>query len=479
MMVHRTRPDGHRDLDQLAAAVRSPVRRPGDAGYDSAVSTWNVARPLRPATVVEARSAKDVAAAVRWAARHGMPIGAHNTGHGAVSNAEGGLLVSTRALDSVEVDAASRVATVGAGARLGALTAAAAPYGLATVQGSTGSVGVGGFISGGGLGVMSRTFGLAADHVVSMDVVTVDGELRNVDATHEPDVFWALRGGKGNFGIITAIRMSLVPLRSFYGGGIFFDGAHASAVMHAYRTWTAAHSDRTSSSVALLRLPPNPALPEPIRGRFVVHVRMAHVGDAAEGREQAADIGRAAPVLLDLMREMPPAELDGVHMDPPGPLPFFDRGGLLDRLPAEAIDALVGVVAEPGSPLTLVDLRLMGGAIADPRGAASDAVPGRQAAFNLFSLVPDISPFAQAAPGAVAALFAALGPWLSGGALPNFLGRRSDPADVLAAWPVAQRGRLLAVKRRWDPDNLFRIGHALLPSSADRTLQDGYREVAS
>jgi|tagenome__1003787_1003787.scaffolds.fasta_scaffold20982131_4 FAD/FMN-containing dehydrogenase len=475
-MHHSRTTDAH--LDQLAAAVGSLVWRPGDAGYDAAVSTWNVARRLTPAVAVEARDARGVAAAVRWAARHDLAIGAHNTGHGAVANAQGALVVSTRALDSVEVDPRSRIATVGAGARVGALTAAAAPHGLATVQGSTGSVGVGGFVSGGGLGVMSRTFGLAADHVVSMDVVTADGTLRTVDATHDADLFWALRGGKGNFGIITSLRMSLLPLRSFYGGGIFFDGAHASAVVHAYRTWTAGHSDRTSSSVALLRLPPDPALPDVIRGRFVVHVRMAHAGDSAEGAGLAADIRRAAPVLLDLMREMPAAALDAVHLDPPGPLPFFDRGGLLDRLPAEAVDALVSTVARPDSPLTLVDLRLMGGAIAAPTGAPS-AVPGRDAAFNLFSLVPDVAPFADAAPGAVAGLFAALDPWLSGNALPNFLGRRSDPAAVRAAWPVAQRERLLALKRRWDPDNLFRLGHALVAPSGDLALGEGQGEAAS
>jgi hypothetical protein len=476
MMHQTTGPDEH--LDQLAAAVGSPVWRPGDAGYGPAVSTWNVAVRLRPAVVVEARTARDVAAAVRWGARHDLPIGPINTGHGAVANAQGGLLVSTRALDSVEVDPVSRVATVGAGARVGALTAAAAPYGLATVQGSTGSVGVGGFVSGGGLGVMSRTFGLAADHVISMDVVTADGELRTVDATHETDLFWALRGGKGNFGIITSIRMSLLPLRSFYGGGIFFDGVHASAVLHAYRTWTSGHSDRTSSSVALLRLPPDPTLPEAIRERFVVHVRMAHAGDSTEGGRQAADIARAAPVLLDRMTEMPAAALDAVHMDPPGPLPFFDRGGLLDRLPAEAIDALVTTVAAPGSPLTLVDLRLMGGAIADPKGEPG-AVPGREAAFNLFSLAPDIPPFAQAAPGAVAGLFTALDPWLSDNVLPSFLGRRSDPADVLAAWPVAQRDRLLAVKRHWDPDNRFRLGHALEAAPEHRTRHHDRGKAAS
>jgi len=468
-MHHASSTDG--SLDQLAAFLTSPVWRPGEAGYDAAVSTWNTAVRLRPAVAVEALSARDVAAAVRWGARHNLPIGSHNTGHGAVANAEGGLLVSTRALDAVEVDVGTRVATVGAGARVGALTAAAAPYGLATVQGSTGAVGIGGFICGGGLGVMSRTLGLAVDHVISLDVVTADGELRTVDATHDPDLFWALRGGKGNFGIVTSIRLSLLPLTSFYGGGIFFDGAHAAAVLHAYLAWTSGHSDLTSSSVALLRIPPDPALPEAIRGRFVVHVRMAHIGDGAEGARLAADIRRAAPVLLDVVTTMPVAALDAVHQDPPDPLPCFDRGGLLDSLPTEAIDPLVSTVADPRSPLTLVDLRLMGGAIQDPKGAPS-AVPGRDAAFSLFALVPAVPPLAQAAPAAMTGLFAALDPWLSDTTLPNFLGRHTDPAHVRAAWPIDQREALLAVKRRWDPDNRFRLGHALMASSGVERSDD-------
>ena len=193
------------------------------------------------------------------------------------------------------------------------------------MQGSSGSVSVAGFVSGGGVGVLSRTYGLAADHVLSIDVVTADGRLRTVDARHDLDLFWALRGGKGNFGVITGLRLSLIPLTAFYGGGLFFDGAHASTVLHGYRRWITSHSDRTSSSVALLRLPPDPGVPEALRGRFVVHVRMAHVGDHEEGARLAADVRRTAPVLLDLIGELTPAAMDAVHQDPPGPMPTYEQ----------------------------------------------------------------------------------------------------------------------------------------------------------
>lgn len=451
-----------RDIDELRAAVTSAVWLPGEDGYHRAVSTWNVGVQLRPAAVLSAHTAADVVAGVRWAAQHKMPVGAHATGHGAVANADGALLINTSQLNTVEVDAQARTATVGAGARLAALTAAAAPHGLAALQGSSGSVSVAGFVSGGGLAVLSRTYGLAADHVRSIDVVTADGELHRVDAGHDPDLFWALRGGKGNFGVITAICTSLIPLTSFYGGGIFFDGTDSSAVLHAYRRWIAGHTERTSSSVALLRLPPDPALPDALRGKFVVHVRMAHIGDNDEGARLAAAIRGAAPVLLDMMGEMAAAAMDAVHQDPSGPMPAYEQGCLLDDLTPDTIEAVLArTAAVPDSPLILVEIRHLGGAIAR-RPDVLSAVPGRDAAFSLFTMAPDVPPSAQAAPAAVAALIAAVTPWRSASALPNFLGRRTDPELVVAAWSADDRERLLAIKQWWDPANLFRLGHAIV-----------------
>jgi FAD/FMN-containing dehydrogenase len=261
METYEIAPPATLNVDELRAAVTSPVWLPDDEGYAREVSTWNLGVKLRPAAVLSARSAADVEEGVRWAAQGKVPVGAHATGHGAVANADGALLVNTSRLNDVDVDGPALTATVGAGARLNELTAAAAAHGLAPLQGSSGSVSVAGFVLGGGLAVLSRTYGLAADHVHGIDVVTADGTLRTVDASHEPDLFWALRGSKGNFGVVTAIRMPLVPLTSFYGGGLFFDGAHASALLHAYRHWITSHTERTSSSVALLRLPAEPGLP--------------------------------------------------------------------------------------------------------------------------------------------------------------------------------------------------------------------------
>ncbi len=453
------------DLAGLRSACAAVVAAPGDDHYDEETATWNLAVRLRPSLVVGARSADDVVNAVRWAARRGMAVGVNATGHGAVPNADGALLINTSRLARVTVDPDRATATVGAGARMADVTAAAARHGLTPVQGSSSSAGAAGFTLGGGLGVMSRTLGLAADRVLSIDVVTSDGQPRTVDADHHPELFWALRGGKGNFGVVTSYRTALDPLASFYGGGLFFDGAHAADVLHAYRDWITGLDEPTSSSVALLRLPPDPAVPEPIRGRYVVHLRVAHAGGSAEGARLADGIRPAAPVLLEALGERPVTALDLVHQDPPVPVPVHERGCLLDQLTPGTIDAVVREASAPGSPLMLAEIRQLGGAIArDP--ATPNAVPGRAAPFVMFALALDIPPLAGAGPRAVAALLDAVRPWRSPVTFPNFLGRSCTPAEVRAAWPDQARARLLEVKQGWDLDNMFRVGHALLPAPA-------------
>ncbi len=452
-------------LAGLRSAVSGAVTVPGQDGYDEEVATWNLAVRLRPAVTVGARTADDVVNTVRWAARLGLAVGVNATGHGPADNADGAVLISTRHLAQITIDPAGATATVAAGARIGDLTAAAAPYGLAPVQGSSGSVGAAGFTLGGGLGVMSRTFGLAADRVLSIDVVTSDGCLRTVDADHHPELFWALRGGAGNFGVVVSYRTALERLSSFYGGGLFFDGEHAREVLHAYRSWVGGLTERTSSSVGLLNLPPDPAVPGPIRGRFVAHLRMAHAGDQAEGARLARSMRAVAPVLLDGLGEMPVTALDMVHQDPPVPTPAHELGCLLEELAPDVIEAVVRAVSAPGTALMMVEIRQLGGAIARPP-AVPNCVPGRAAPFVLFAIALAVPPSAEAGSRAVTSLLDAVQPWRSPVTFPNFLGRSYRPAEVQAAWPAESRARLLEIKHGWDLANLFRVRHALLPASS-------------
>ena len=248
------------DLAELASALHGEVFPPDHDGYSAGVAPFNLATTHRPAVVVAAESTADVAAAVRFAAKHGLPVGVQATGHGAVTAIDAGVLISTRAMTHVSIDPIERTATVGAGARWKAVVEAAAAHGLAPLNGSSSDVGVVGYTVGGGLPLMGRTFGFAADHVQRMTVVTADGAVREVSPESEPDLFWGLRGGKGNLGIVTEMTVDLVPVNRIYGGGIFFPGEHAPALLRAYRDWIAGLDEQTNTSIALLRLPPIPDL---------------------------------------------------------------------------------------------------------------------------------------------------------------------------------------------------------------------------
>jgi FAD/FMN-containing dehydrogenase len=449
------------DISGLAADVSGPVLGPGDPGYAEEVAGFNTAVVHRPAVVVGAATAQDVSTALRYADAHGLPVAVQATGHGANMPFESGLLISTRRLDSVSVDPATRTATLGAGARWREVIDAAAEHGLAPLSGSSSDVGAIGYTIGGGLPVMCRTFGFAADRVVGADLVSADGALHRVDADRDPDLFWGLCGGKGNLGVVTGMTVGLVPVDTVYGGGIFYADEHIPAVLHGYLDWTATLPEETSTSVAILRLPPAPTLPEPIRGRTVAHLRVCHVGDQEEGARLVAPMRGIAAPLLDHVQEMPYTAVDSIHSDPDHPVPFCQGGVLLGELVHETVDALLGAAGpQVHAPLIVCEVRHMGGALR--RGpAAGNAVSGRAAAYCLNAVGLMTPETGEAAPAAVAAVLDAAEPWSTGGTLLNLHGRPGDEADRARAWDLATYRRLAELTRRLDPAGLLRHEHAI------------------
>jgi FAD/FMN-containing dehydrogenase len=447
-------------LDSLD--LTCPVYRPGDDGYAAEVFSWNVAHPPQPDVVVGATCAEDVATAVRWAARHGLRIGVQATGHGAVSTMTGGLLVSTRRLDTLTIDPAAGTARIGAGVKWARVIEAAAPFGLAPLTGSSSDAGAVGYTVGGGLGPLGRRYGYAADHVHTLEVVTADGAVRTVDARRDPDLFWAVRGGKANFGIVTAMTIGLVPVARLYGGGIFFPGAAAGEVLHAYREWAATLQEETTTSIALLRLPPLPELPEPLRGQFVVHLRVAHLGDAASGEALLAPMRAVAPAIIDAVGEMPYTSVDAIHSDPVDPMPYWERAVALADLPAEAVDRLLELVGpQTQVPLAIVEIRQLGGALSRP-AAVPNAVPARDARWSLLVIAPLVPELADVAPQVGGAVLDALAQYRTAtGPNLNFAGA-ADPRTLLASWSPADRNRLLAIKQAYDPQNLFSARQSII-----------------
>jgi FAD/FMN-containing dehydrogenase len=445
------------DLDALVAG---PVLRPADPDFGAEVAPFNRTHTPRPALVVGATSADDVAAAVRWAALRGRRIAVQATGHGLTSDLEGAVLVSTRRMAQVAVDPVARVARVGAGARWAQVIEAATPHGLAPLVGSSSQVGVVGYTLGGGTGPLARRYGFAADLVRRVQMVTFEGEVREVDTENEPDLFWAVRGGKGNFGIVTELEFELVPVARLYGGGIFFPGEAAADLLHAYRRWVTTLSEDTTTSIALLRLPPLPTLPESLRGRFVVHLRVAHLGSAEEGAALVAPMRAVAPAIMDLVGEMPYAAVDSIHMDPTDPMKMWERGTALAVLPAEAVDAVLAVAGpDVDVPLFMVEIRHLGGALGRP-AAVPNAVAGRDAAFSVFAIGPMDGPVAEVVPAITQSVVDRVAPWSTGGSLLNFLGQ-AGPERVRGVWNPMDRARLVDVKRRYDPANVFAFGQPI------------------
>ena len=441
------------DLTWLSGQLEGPLLVPGTPAYDAEVAGFNLAHTPRPALVVAARSAADVGAAVAFGHRHGLRVVAQATGHGLVDDREGTLMVSTRSLTGVEVLPERRTAWVAAGCRWREVVEAAAPYGLAPLSGSSSNVGAVGYTLGGGIGLLARRYGFAADHVRSLTLVTADGVVRQVDRRRHPDLFWAVRGGKVGFGIVTEMEIDLVEVARFHGGGLFYPGAQAGAVLEAWRTWSAGLPEEVTTSIALLRLPADPHLPPPLSGQFVVHVRYAHLGEADEAEQLLAPMRAAAPVLVDTVGELPYAAADAVHMDPPTPMPCYDHGLALDSLTRDTVDTLVDAAGpDSDSVLTAIELRLLGGALALP-AASPYAVVCRHAAYGVYVLGVPAGPAAAMVPAQVEAVVAALEPWRRG-ALVNFLGAASR-AEWRAAWSEADRTLLATVARQHDPDDVF------------------------
>lgn len=446
------------DIAALRAAVRGAVHRPTDPGYP--LAGFNVAVSMRPWAVVDVLDADDVAAVVGFAAAAGMTVAVHATGHGATAVDGHSIVVRTAALDTCEVHAASRTARIGAGVRWQQVLDAAAPHGLAPLCGSSTTVGVVGFLSGGGIGPLVRTYGASSDHVREITVVTGLGEVIRATAEENAELFWGLRGGKGTLGIITEVVVDLLPLPALHGGAVYFDGAEAARVIRGWRDLTTDLPDEVGTSLALLRLPSLPGVPPMLAGRLTVAVRYAGVGETVDHIALAARLRAFGEPLLDAVGPMPYAAIGAIHADPADPMPVTERAELLAELTDDTIDALVGNAgAESGSSLSVVELRLLGGAF-----AAAPAVPSalchRRAALTFTAIGVLAPPVADRVIVDAERVVAALTPWTTGGRLPNF-GASTSPDDIRRCYDDDTVAWLSALADQLDPHGVFRVGQVV------------------
>jgi FAD/FMN-containing dehydrogenase len=429
-----------------------------DANWDLDRRAFNLLVDQQPAGIALPQNADDVSNAVRSAAAEGKRVAAQCTGHnaaplGSLSNT---VLLRTAGLGGVRIDAEAGNARVGAGALWADLVPEASELGFGTLHGSSPNVGIAGYTLGGGVSFYHRKHGLACNRVTALELVNASGEQIRIDAGNEPDLFWALRGGGGAFGVITALEFDLLRLPEIFAGALVFPAEQANEVLHGWHEWTGTMPEEMTSSGRLMNFPPIPEVPEPFRGKSFAVLEVIYCGDPAEGEGLVAPLRGLGSAGMDTIQAQPPAGIAELHMDPPDPVPYSSESMLTGELPAAAIDSLLEAVGPgSGSQLISVELRHGGGALsrAPEDAGALAALPGSFLAFGV-GFVP--VPAAMAPTRAwLDAFKASLEPYYAG----NYFNFVEESFDITRIFPPDVLERLRQVKQRYDPENLFHSNH--------------------
>jgi FAD/FMN-containing dehydrogenase len=437
----------------------------GSPGYEAARAVWNGSVDLHPAVIAQCRTTADVVAAVRLAREAGVPLAVRGGGHSVsgASSCDGGVVVDLSTMRGVTVDAVRRVAVVEGGATWADVDAATGVHGLATTGGLISTTGVAGLTLGGGLGWLQRRYGLSCDNLRGAEVVTADGHVIPTSGSERPELLWGLRGGGGNFGVVTSFEFDLHPVSTILGGLLMFPLDRGVEVLTTFREWAPDAPDDASLLAGIMTAPPAPFVPPELTGQKVVVLVGCWCGDHAEGVASLAPLRALGPA-VDLFGPMPYPALQGM-LDagaPPGIRNYF-RGGFVADLTDEIISVVLDHGARLPSPMAQIHFHQMGGAVGRVPEDAS-AVNGRAAGytFNLISTWTD--------PGEDAvhleanhALSAALGPLSMGTTYLNFA-VETGIDRVRAAYGEAIYGRLARLKREYDPTNLFRRNHNVRPA---------------
>jgi FAD/FMN-containing dehydrogenase len=449
---------------KLQSRIDGRVLTAGDDAWDSSRQTFNLTHDQQPAAVVRVASAQDVAEAVRYAARHGLRIAPQSTGHnaGPIEGLEDALLVRTDDLQEVSIDVGARRARVGSGVRWAAVADPASEAGLAPLSGSSRDVGVAGYSLGGGMGWLGRKHGLQTNALTAVEIVTADGELRRVDHDNETDLFWAVRGGGGNYGVVTALEFELFPVPELYAGSLFFPYERASELMHAWHDFVSAGlPDEITTVTRVVQLPPMEEIPELLRGKSFTVLQAAYLGNEADGAELIRPLTELGPD-MNTFAMVEPNALGHLAMDPEDPMPYAGSSRMISNISSAGIDAFVGAAGPgSGSQLANVELRSLGGALGrrTPGHGARAKLDGDYLMFAVGGVfTPDAhGEVARQADG----VSEALAPWDSGTRYLNF---EEGAVDAQVFFDADTWRLLRALRTHWDPNGLFLANHEIKDS---------------
>jgi FAD/FMN-containing dehydrogenase len=460
------RPLSQSDIDAFSAQLGGGTLSRSDAAYDEARRIWNGSIDRYPALIARCLSGADVQAAVRFAATHRMLTSVRGGGHHIAGNAvaEGGLMLDLSGMRSIDIDAGRRTARVGPGAMLSDFDRAAQAHGLATPLGINSTTGVAGLTLGGGFGWLTRRYGMTVDNLIGATVVTADGAMRTASATSEPELFWALRGGGGNFGVVTSFKFKLHPVGpEVYAGLVVFPFAQARQVLRAWRDFTAAAPDELSVWAVMRKAPPLPFLPASAHGNEVVIMALVHSGDMAEGERAAAPVMQFGTPLGSALGPTPYAAFQAAF-DPllaPGARNYWKSNNFA-MLSDAALDLMIASAAQLPGPECEIFVAQLGGAMARVKTDAT-AYAGRDAHYvmNVHGRWADPADDERVRHWA-RRTFTDLAPQATAGGYVNFL--TEDEGERVAASYGSNHARLQAAKRRFDPGNLFRMNLNIMPA---------------
>ena len=453
---------GEGTLAELAEAMRGRLIGPGDAGYDDTREIWNAAHDRRPALIARCAGVADVMRALELARSQDLVVAIRGGGHSipGFSTCDGGMVIDLSPMKGVRVDPRARTVRAEAGLTWGELDHETQAFALAVTGGLVSTTGIAGFTLGGGIGWLMRKHGLACDNVVSADVVTADGELLSTD--DHPDLLWALRGGGGNFGVVTSFEYRLHPIGPIVAAGpVFYPGDRADEVLTAWRDLLPSLPDELTTLANIVIAPPAPFLPEEWHGRPLVGLAVLYAGPPNEGLQAIEALRRLAPPVADLIGPMPYTEMqrlvDGVWTR--GAHNHF-RAAFMGGLDEATIATLLRFQETMPSPVSEIHVHQMGGAVARVRDGA---LAGRDAPFllNIIARTPTAKGFDEVVAWA-RELHAAVKPALTGESYVNFQPAEGDERARAAYAPDSYR-RLREVKDRYDPENVFRLNQNIPP----------------
>jgi len=458
------------EVGRLQEELAGELVQPGDPRYESLRRVFNGSIDRRPAVIARCKSASDVAAAVNHGRREGLPIAVHGGGHGVAGHAvcDDGVMIDLRPMKAIEIDPARRRARAQAGLTWGEFDAATQASGLAVTGGRMSTTGIAGFTLGSGSGWLERKLGLAADNLISTEVVLADGSLVRASGDENEDLFWGLRGGSGNFGIVTMFEFQLHPVGPIVLGGLLFHpGDRAGEVLRFFRDFMAEAPDEVGAAVALITAPPLPFVPEEAQGKPAAGIAVCYAGDPEEGAEVIAPLREFGPPVVDLVEPMPYTAVQQL-IDPTTPAGMQNHwgGDFLADLPDEAIDALASAAANTPSPLSVV-LVVPGGGQMARVGDDEMAIGQRQAPWNTHLLAMWADPADEKRNvDWLRQVQVASAPYTTGRAWLNFLGEEGEQR-VRRAVGDDKYDELQRIKDRYDPQNVFHLNQNIRPSVSD------------